>query len=203
MTSDDVFTVLADPTRRRILDALRAGENSVGDLVQALEVSQPTVSKHLKVLREAGVVRMRADGQRRIYAVEPQALHRAASWLSAFPGPTAAGIIPAAAGSEEYKRTVAVGNAPAEAAPVAGTGADATARALEAAASYRAAQQAQRDQAPTAGRTPAERGKPVVPGSIHHQQPLGRSVGRTVEQVTGRAQDLLERLQKPKFGRRR
>ncbi|WP_372697154.1 ArsR/SmtB family transcription factor [Arthrobacter sp. JSM 101049] len=202
MTSDDVFTVLADPTRRRILDALRAGENSVGDLVQALEVSQPTVSKHLKVLREAGVVRMRADGQRRIYAVESHALHRAARWLSAFPAP-AAGTAPAAVAREEYKRTGADGNALSDAATVAGTGADATARALEAAASYRAAQQAQRDQAVAAGRAATERENPVVPGSGHHQQPLGRSVGRTVEQVTGRAQDLLERLQKPKFGRRR
>lgn len=202
MTSDDVFTVLADPTRRRILDALRAGENSVGDLVQALEVSQPTVSKHLKVLREAGVVRMRADGQRRIYAVESHALHRAASWLSGFPGPPPTGTAPEAAAREDYKRTTGDGKAPVELASVAGSGADATARALEAAASYRAALQTQRDQAPAAGAR-TERENPVVPGPVHHQQPLGRSVGRTVEQVTGRAQDLLERLQKPKFGRRR
>lgn len=200
MTSDDVFTVLADPTRRRILDALRAGENSVGDLVQALEVSQPTVSKHLKVLREAGVVRMRADGQRRIYAVEPGALHHAATWLGGFPASEATAEQPA---REEYKTPVPAGNAHSLDPAVPDAGSDATARALEAAASYRAAQQAQREQAAAAAMAPAARENPVVPGGTGHQQPLGRSVGRTVEQVTGRAQDLLERLQKPKFGRRR
>ncbi|MBM6620077.1 winged helix-turn-helix transcriptional regulator [Micrococcaceae bacterium RIT802] len=203
MTSDDVFSVLADPTRRRILDALRDGENSVGDLVQALEVSQPTVSKHLKVLREAGVLRMRADGQRRIYAVERGALHPAANWLAGFTSPAAVDPVPADAGPAGYKTPLPVGNTPASGPPAPSTATDATARALEAAASYRATQQAQQELAAITVSGADGRETPVNPGSANAPQQLGRTVGRTVEQVTGRAQDLLERLQKPKFGRRR
>lgn len=203
MTSDDVFSVLSDPTRRRILDALREGENSVGDLVQALEVSQPTVSKHLKVLREAGVLRMRADGQRRIYAVEPGALHSAANWLAGFPQDAASDDGPAGPGRGEYKTTPAPGKAPATAIAGRAPEMDPTARALEAAASYRATQQAQREAAATPVAGPSGQEVPAIPGNTYASQQLGRTVGRTVEQVTGRAQDLLERLQKPKFGRRR
>lgn len=203
MTSDDVFSVLADPTRRRILDALREGENSVGDLVQALEVSQPTVSKHLKVLREAGVLRMRADGQRRIYAVEPGALHPAATWLSGFPRHDAQDHTPTESGRAGYKTAPPIGNTLVPAASAPETSADATARALEAAASYGAAQQAQQEPAATVRAGADGRESPGIPGAGNAPQQLGRTVGRTVEQVTGRAQDLLERLQKPKFGRRR
>lgn len=203
MTSADVFSVLADPTRRRILDALREGENSVGDLVQALEVSQPTISKHLKVLREAGVLCMRADGQRRIYAVEPGALHPAATWLAGFPGRAPGQQAPAGSARASYKTSAPEGKSELTGSVAPATATDATARALEAAASYRAAQQAQHEPVPTGGDGTADRENPVVPGVIHGPQPLGRTVGRTVEQVTGRAQDLLERLQKPKFGRRR
>lgn len=203
MTSDDVFSVLADPTRRRILDALREGENSVGDLVQALEVSQPTVSKHLKVLREAGVLRMRADGQRRIYAVERGALHPAANWLAGFTSAAGVDPVPTDAGRAGYKTPLAVGNTPASVPPAPSTATDATARALEAAASYRATQQAQQELAAITVSGAGGRETPANPGSANAPQQLGRTVGRTVEQVTGRAQDLLERLQKPKFGRRR
>ncbi|MDN5754840.1 MAG: ArsR/SmtB family transcription factor [Arthrobacter sp.] len=203
MTFDDVFSVLADPTRRRILEALREEENSVGDLVQLLEVSQPTVSKHLKVLREAGVLRMRADGQRRIYSVEPGALHRAATWLAAFPGhPGTEAAVTGLTGAE-YKKDMAFGNARDAAGSGDGTDEEATVRALEVAASYRAAQQREQDGLPTVDATDLEHENPAIPGSGNAPQQLGRTVGRTVEQVTGRAQDLLERLQKPKFGRRR
>ncbi|WP_417219998.1 ArsR/SmtB family transcription factor [Arthrobacter sp.] len=203
MTSDDVFSVLSDPTRRRILDALREGENSVGDLVQTLEVSQPTVSKHLKVLREAGVLRMRADGQRRIYAVEPGSLQTAASWLAGFPRGTAAENGTVDSGRAGYKTMTPAGKTPAVAAQAPAPAEDATARALEAAASYRAMQQAQRETVAASAAGTADREAPVIPGNTNTSQQLGRTVGRTVEQVTGRAQDLLERLQKPKFGRRR
>lgn len=199
MTSDDVFSVLADPTRRRILEALREGENSVGDLVQTLGASQPTVSKHLKVLREAGVLTMRADGQRRIYAVELGALDGAAEWLSGFGAEPVAGP----AGAAGYKNGTAGGNGPATAPGAARPEADAAARALEAAAAYREAQQRQHGFAPGTMPAVAQRENPQHPAVVVPSQQLGRTVGRTVEQVTGRAQDLLERLQKPKFGRRK
>ena len=203
MTFDDVFSVLADPTRRRILEALREEENSVGDLVQLLEVSQPTVSKHLKVLREAGVLRMRAEGQRRIYSVEPGALNRAASWLAAFPGHAEAELAVTAVTGEEYKKEGSLGNA-RDAAMIGGSAPEqTTVRALEAAASYRSAQQRQQDGLPAQEPGDLEQENAANPGSGYAPQQLGRTVGRTVEQVTGRAQDLLERLQKPKFGRRR
>jgi DNA-binding transcriptional ArsR family regulator len=80
----DSFAVLAEPTRRRILDSLRASESSVGELVEALAVSQPTMSKHLKVLREAGFVSCRAAAQQRIYRVEPRQLESVAEWLEPY-----------------------------------------------------------------------------------------------------------------------
>ncbi|MFB0834835.1 ArsR/SmtB family transcription factor [Arthrobacter halodurans] len=84
MPHDDVFPVIAERNRRRILEALRPGDQSVGELVDTLGVSQPTVSKHLKVLREAGLVTTRADGQRRYYSVDPVPLAEAAAWLTDF-----------------------------------------------------------------------------------------------------------------------
>ena len=70
----DVLEVLAEPARRRILDALRDGELPVGALVERLGSSQPLVSKHLRVLRDAGLVEVRADGQRRLYRIRPEPL---------------------------------------------------------------------------------------------------------------------------------
>jgi DNA-binding transcriptional ArsR family regulator len=75
--------VLAEPTRRRILDELRS-ERSVGDVVQALRVSQPLVSKHLKVLRDAGLVDVRVDAQRRLYRVRPEPLRELDAWLAPY-----------------------------------------------------------------------------------------------------------------------
>ncbi|MBL8770118.1 MAG: winged helix-turn-helix transcriptional regulator [Phenylobacterium sp.] len=75
------FEALAEPNRRRILDILREGERPAGDLVDALGLSQPGVSKHLKLLREAGLVRVRADGQRRLYRLEPHGLADLDAWL--------------------------------------------------------------------------------------------------------------------------
>src|ERR1700712_695669 len=68
------FEAIAEPNRRAILDLLRAGELPAGDLVDATGLSQPGVSKHLKLLREAGLVSMRPDGQRRVYRLEPRSL---------------------------------------------------------------------------------------------------------------------------------
>ena len=81
MGIDDVFAVIAEGTRRQILRTLRDGDRAVGELVIELQVSQPTVSKHLKVLREAGLVTMRAQGQKRYYALNRKPLEGIASWL--------------------------------------------------------------------------------------------------------------------------
>jgi DNA-binding transcriptional ArsR family regulator len=80
----DTFAVLAEPTRRLILDELRVSESSVGDLVDALAVSQPTMSKHLKVLRDAGFVSCRVAAQRRIYRVETSPFERLDEWLEPY-----------------------------------------------------------------------------------------------------------------------
>jgi DNA-binding transcriptional ArsR family regulator len=75
---------LAEPSRRQILDLLRDGERSVGELVERLPLSQPGVSKHLKVLREAGLVGVRRDGKHRWYGVRAEPLAEVAHWLNRF-----------------------------------------------------------------------------------------------------------------------
>ena len=82
MTS--TFDVLAEPTRRRILDLLIESEQPVGDLVASLRLSQPGVSKHLRLLREAGLVEARTDAQRRIYRVRPEPLAEIDAWLAPY-----------------------------------------------------------------------------------------------------------------------
>ena len=78
------FDVIAEPNRRRILDLLVEGERPVGDLVERLAVSQPAVSKHLRVLREAGLVGVRTDAQRRLYRVLPEPLRAVDEWLAPY-----------------------------------------------------------------------------------------------------------------------
>lgn len=78
------FAVLAEPNRRRILDLLRERERPVGEIVDALAVSQPAVSKHLRVLRDAGVVEARVDAQRRLYRVRPEPLRDIDAWLAPY-----------------------------------------------------------------------------------------------------------------------
>ena len=75
------FEVLAEPNRRRILDLLQPGELPVGELVTHLQLSQPAVSKHLRILREAGLVEVRGDAQRRLYSVRPEPLRAVDEWL--------------------------------------------------------------------------------------------------------------------------
>ncbi len=84
MVTDDVFAVIAEGTRRDILVSLRSGDKAVGELVAELQASQPTISKHLKVLREAELVTMRAQGQKRYYALNTAPLEGIAHWLGAF-----------------------------------------------------------------------------------------------------------------------
>jgi DNA-binding transcriptional ArsR family regulator len=78
------FDVIAEPNRRRILDLLRVTERPVSDLVGELGVSQPAVSKHLRVLREAGLVEVRSDAQRRIYRVRVEPLLAVDEWLEPY-----------------------------------------------------------------------------------------------------------------------
>ena len=79
-----MFEVLVEPHRRRILDLLRGGEQTVGDLVSELGLSQPGVSKHLRVLRQAGLVEVRADGQRRRYRLRTEPLREIDEWLAPY-----------------------------------------------------------------------------------------------------------------------
>ncbi|HZB60401.1 MAG TPA: metalloregulator ArsR/SmtB family transcription factor [Actinomycetota bacterium] len=79
-----VFEALAEPHRRRILDLLSERERPVGELVGELSLAQPTVSKHLKVLREHGLVEVRGDAQRRLYRLRPEPLAEVDEWLAPY-----------------------------------------------------------------------------------------------------------------------
>lgn len=78
----DALTALADPTRRRIVELLVGGERSAGELVAEFDISAPAISQHLKALREAGLVQVRVDAQRRIYALDPVGLDEIDAWLA-------------------------------------------------------------------------------------------------------------------------
>ena len=78
------YAALAEPNRRQILDLLRGGERSVGELVERLQLSQPGVSKHLKVLREAGLVHVRPEGKQRWYRLRAQPLAEIDGWLEPY-----------------------------------------------------------------------------------------------------------------------
>ena len=84
MATGTTLEVLAEPNRRRILDALRTGEEPVHVLVDHLGLSQPSVSKHLRVLRDAGLVAVRPDGQRRLYRLRPEPLFELDQWLEPY-----------------------------------------------------------------------------------------------------------------------
>ena len=79
-----MFEVLAEPNRRHLLDLLRERERPVGELVAALGLSQPAVSKHLRLLREAGLVEVRADAQRRVYRLRTEPLREIDEWLAPY-----------------------------------------------------------------------------------------------------------------------
>ncbi|MBF4994096.1 winged helix-turn-helix transcriptional regulator [Arthrobacter gandavensis] len=180
MVIDDVFAVIAEGTRREILGALRCGDKSVGTLVQELEVSQPTVSKHLKVLREAGLVDMRAEGQRRYYSLKTGPLDEVVLWLSAFDLPSL---------------TAAQATTPRLAGVAAGLSSDARGRSLFAGLPGTTRQTTAAAAAAEMPSGAAETPSAAVDARV--QQQLGRTVGRAAE----RAADLLGAL--PKFRRRR
>lgn len=77
----DVFAILADPTRRRIVELLHDGERSVSDVAAEVDIHQPGVSRHLRILHEAGFVAVRADGQRRLYSLRPEPFREIDAWL--------------------------------------------------------------------------------------------------------------------------
>ncbi|QDY90176.1 winged helix-turn-helix transcriptional regulator [Arthrobacter sp. UKPF54-2] len=176
MVTDDVFAVIAEATRRDILVSLRNGDKAVGELVQELEASQPTISKHLKVLREADLVSMRAQGQKRYYALNPKPLAGVASWLETFDvGRPAAEPAPATAalpqpGPGTFAGTPAAAAAPAPALPGVPAG---------------------------SALSPAVALPVGTAGEDRRPQQIGRTVGRAAT----RAADLLANL--PKFGRKK
>jgi DNA-binding transcriptional ArsR family regulator len=191
MVTDDVFAVIAEATRRDILVSLRSGDKAVGELVEELDASQPTISKHLKVLREADLVSMRAQGQKRYYALNPKPLAGIASWLETFDvGPRAAVVSSPSALLLEAKTDTAVetATAPAETAP---------APVPAAAGSVR----------PGTGEVPGRSAggqlSPAVaiPVAIAGDDSVPQQIGRTVGRAATKAADLIANL--PKFGRKK
>ncbi|WP_027796134.1 ArsR/SmtB family transcription factor [Paraburkholderia acidipaludis] len=81
---ESAFAIIAEPSRRAILSLLAGAECSVGDIEEALSLPQPSVSKHLRVLREAGFVESRVDAQRRLYRIKPEPLMEIDTWLAQF-----------------------------------------------------------------------------------------------------------------------
>jgi DNA-binding transcriptional ArsR family regulator len=81
---ESTFSIIAEPSRRAILSLLATAEQSVGDIESQLDLSQPSVSKHLRVLREAGFVESRVDAQRRLYRIRPEPLMEIDAWLAPF-----------------------------------------------------------------------------------------------------------------------
>lgn len=80
----DVFQVLADPTRRRIVEALRGGERSVGELVSKVDIGQPGVSRQLAILQDADFVVVRPDGRRRLYSLRPEPFQQLSEFVTAY-----------------------------------------------------------------------------------------------------------------------
>jgi DNA-binding transcriptional ArsR family regulator len=79
-----LFHALADPARLRIVEAMRSGECAVGDIVERMDIQQSGVSRHLRILTEAGIVQMRPDGQRRLYSLRKEAFDQLEAWVDAY-----------------------------------------------------------------------------------------------------------------------
>jgi DNA-binding transcriptional ArsR family regulator len=84
MVDASLFQTLADPSRLRIVEAMRRGECAVGDLVQHVDIQQSGVSRHLRILHDAGLVRVRPDGQRRLYSLCPEPFRELDAWLDGY-----------------------------------------------------------------------------------------------------------------------
>ncbi|XAS63607.1 metalloregulator ArsR/SmtB family transcription factor [Micrococcaceae bacterium Sec5.8] len=206
MVTDDVFAVIAEATRRDILVSLRGGDKAVGELVQELEASQPTISKHLKVLREADLVSMRAQGQKRYYTLNPKPLAGIVSWLETFD--VGAASVAAATAAEPSParipepRLQPVPGAPAAAAGTAATGTAPTSPAPTSPAPTSTAP-APQPAAALAGRPAGSPLSPavVLPVGTAGEDRMPQQIGRTVGRAATRAADLLANL--PKFGRKK
>lgn len=198
MVTDDVFAVIAESTRRDILVSLRAGDKAVGELVEELAASQPTISKHLKVLREAQLVSMRAQGQKRYYALNRKPLEGVASWLETFDvgGGAAAETAPSV-------QAPASGQAPAFVVAAPAPSAETAAR--PAAADMPLAVVADSSPADVLVRDGAELSAAVVipggTGTPLSDDTVPQQIGRTVGRAATKAADLLANL--PKFGRKK
>jgi DNA-binding transcriptional ArsR family regulator len=207
MVTDDVFAVIAESTRRDILVALRTGDKAVGELVEELAASQPTISKHLKVLREAQLVSMRAQGQKRYYALNRGPLEGIASWLETFDvGPVAkAAASPSNATPKSASASSASATKGRSAAGTAAPGLPEAPAAVEpglvqpgqeeAAAAVLVREGAELSPAVV---IPGGTAAPLSDDSVPQQ--IGRSVGRAAT----KAADLLASLPNlPKFGRKK
>ena len=180
----DIFAVIADRTRRDILDTLRTGDKAVGELVEALDASQPTVSKHLKVLRDAGLVTTRAQGQKRYYALRLEPLDGVSEWLAGL----AEAPVPSATddGAQAERRS-----APTAVVPPAA----ATARTAATTAHTAVPTTAAKPITPAAA-------EPAAPAAVEASRPA--QLQRTVERAAARATELMSNLPTlPKFGRRK
>ncbi|OAE02922.1 metalloregulator ArsR/SmtB family transcription factor [Arthrobacter sp. OY3WO11] len=199
MVTDDVFAVIAESTRRDILVSLRSGDKAVGELVEELAASQPTISKHLKVLREAQLVSMRAQGQKRYYALNRKPLEGIATWLETLDvgtaAPEAAVPAPVHAAAAESSQEQASRTTP-KGAPAHQEAATAGAMAAEAVSAGVLA----RDGAEL---SPAV----VIPGGTTtplSDDSVPQQIGRTVGRAATKAADLLANLPTlPKFGRKK
>jgi DNA-binding transcriptional ArsR family regulator len=187
MVTDDVFAVIAEATRRDILVSLRAGDKAVGELVEELDASQPTISKHLKVLREAQLVSMRAQGQKRYYALNPKPLEGIVSWLETFD------VGPAAAAGKSPN--VQAGNGPEETDTAQASRGVTEAADADAVAAVLVREGAELSPAVV---IPGGTAAPLTDDTVPQQ--IGRSVGRAAT----KAADLLANLPNlPKFGRKK
>lgn len=201
MVTDDVFAVIAEATRRDILVSLQAGDKAVGELVEELAASQPTISKHLKVLREADLVSMRAQGQKRYYALNPKPLAGVASWLETFDvgHAAAAAAAPEAAAQQADETQAGSARPPAPAADVP----DAFAAAAAAHAGATPDDATRVPGRPASGQLSPAVVVPggQVPGSAGQDDTVPQQIGRTVGRAATKAADLLANL--PKFGRKK
>ncbi|MFF2319047.1 ArsR/SmtB family transcription factor [Arthrobacter sp. NPDC058097] len=216
MVTDDVFAVIAEATRRDILVSLQSGDKAVGELVEELAASQPTISKHLKVLREADLVSMRAQGQKRYYALNPKPLAGVASWLETFDVGRAASAAasPDAANQQAEEAQAGTARAAASASPAPAPAAGQSAEvpdAFAAAGTQAAAAQpgsAAEDATHAPGRPSSGQLSPAVvvpggqvPGVAGQDDTVPQQIGRTVGRAATKAADLLANL--PKFGRKK
>ncbi|WP_269780500.1 ArsR/SmtB family transcription factor [Rothia kristinae] len=182
--STDVFSVIADPTRRRILRAVQGQARPVNGIVTELGVSQPTVSKHLKVLREAGLVSVRAEGQRRLYSLLPEPLEPVRQWLEEL---IAAGEDAPAEQTAPEQETTGLGTAGRSAAEKAAAGEALAEQADAAAPAVGAGAQADQAQGPESQRsTPQERpaGASAPAAGVVQHRPAHRRTPRRFQPLT-------------------